>query len=243
MPTIDNVTGLAASLPGQVAKLKRDLKDLAGATTTQPNTLTVGAGGLTVVGASTFTGGIAGAVTATGSLSGTTISASSTITSSSTITGNTISSNNDVNASGNVNASGTVNAGSTSNLAGQITSAGTRNSISSGNTLYISAAGVIGLPVSSERYKTDIADAVIDVNNVLALTPIEYRTHLEIEEEGTEAPLHLGLRAEQVEALGLHYLVRYENDIVESVNYELLAMHLLPLVQSLAARITALEKK
>lgn len=70
MPAIDDPMGMAASIPGQLADLKRVVKDLSVNRTFSPNLFAVGAGGLTVAGPTTLTGGVAGPVAATGQLSG-----------------------------------------------------------------------------------------------------------------------------------------------------------------------------
>lgn len=173
------------------------------------------------------------------------ISAGTTITAG---TGITATSGNITAASGDVTASSSLNGGALSvsgggYVGGQIVSPGTRGAISSGNTLYIAADGTIGLPTSSERYKQDITDADIDVQAVDALRLVSFKYRNDVDDLGDDAPTVLGLIAEEVDALGLTELVRYEGGVVESVNYDRLPLFLLKLVQSQSERIAVLEKK
>lgn len=102
---------------------------------------------------------------------------------------------------------------------------------------YLGSTGLLGWVSSSRRYKQDIASAPIDVQAVLAMDVVTFRY---IEGDGT---IQHGLIAEDLDALGLTWLVDYgENgDTPQGVRYDLLALALLPAIQSAHTRLDAIE--
>ncbi|WP_336625589.1 MULTISPECIES: tail fiber domain-containing protein [unclassified Microbacterium] len=102
---------------------------------------------------------------------------------------------------------------------------------------YLGSTGLLGWVSSSRRYKQDIASAPIDVQAVLAMDVVTFRY---IEGDGT---IQHGLIAEDLEALGLTWLVDYgeDGDTPQGVRYDLLALALLPAIQSAHTRLDAIE--
>jgi len=103
---------------------------------------------------------------------------------------------------------------------------------------YVSAGGTLGWVSSSRTAKEDIETAPIDVQAVLAMEVVTY--HRIGAEDGQ---LEHGLIAEDLHDLGLTWLVDYgaEGDTPQGVRYDLLALALIPAVQSLDARLRSLE--
>lgn len=121
------------------------------------------------------------------------------------------------------------------NLSGDVY---TRTLTGSYRSLYVSAAGVLGWVSSSERFKQDIEPYPADVAALLAMQLVTFRYIA----DGDDGPIQHGLIAEQLEALGLTWLVEHDPDgTPEGVRYDLLALALVPVVQSLAARLDAIE--
>lgn len=102
---------------------------------------------------------------------------------------------------------------------------------------YLGSTGLLGWVSSSRRYKQDIASAPIDVQAVLAMDVVTFRY---IEGDGT---IQHGLIAEDLDALGLTWLVDYgeDGDTPQGVRYDLLALALLPAIQSAHTRLDAIE--
>jgi hypothetical protein len=104
--------------------------------------------------------------------------------------------------------------------------------------VWMSADGTLGHTASSRRYKQDIEPAKISVEAVRQIELVEFRY--------IKNPdlLETGVIAEQVEALGLEFLVDRELDgTIEGVHYSQLGLAALALAQSLADRVDALEAK
>jgi hypothetical protein len=105
-----------------------------------------------------------------------------------------------------------------------------------------SDGGRVGHVPSSRRFKQDEAPATISPAQVLALQAVTFRYIAAVEELGTDADRELGLIAEEVDAIGLDWLVYYDADGAPlGVRYERLALALLPLVQSHERRLATLE--
>lgn len=90
---------------------------------------------------------------------------------------------------------------------------------------------------SSRRYKTNIRPADQPWMRVLDIDPVwfEWRPELHMTTE-----TQFGAIAEEVEALGLASLVRYENGKVEGLHYDKIALALIPVVKQQQAQIDAL---
>jgi hypothetical protein len=177
MPAVDNPNGLAASLPGQIAGIRRDLKDLSNSVKAAPVKLVVGSGGLTV--------------------------------------------------------------------AGQITSIGSRTTLSgTTNALYIDASGNFGIPPSTQRLKQDITPAVITEEAVDALELVHFRYIQDVEQYGDQAPVQIGLIAEEVEKhLGSDFVFYDEEGRVAGIHFERITFALLPAIQAQSKRLAAIEER
>lgn len=102
----------------------------------------------------------------------------------------------------------------------------------SGTTLVWGAGGQITVVSSSARFKTDVRSLARDRirETVAKLRPVSYRSTCEHDDP---ALTHYGLIAEEVEAIDPN-LVTYDDDgQVRAVQYDRIAMLLLPLVQEL----------
>lgn len=109
-------------------------------------------------------------------------------------------------------------------------------------SLYVSATGLLGWVSSSRRHKKSIRLADVDPRAVLNLDLVTFLYKAEIDTDNL-GELQYGLIAEDVHDAGLTWLVDYgEDGIPEGVRYDRLALALLPLVQHLDARLTALEE-
>lgn len=114
---------------------------------------------------------------------------------------------------------------------------------SSGYTVaYINGDGRVTRGASSERFKRDIAAWSPDVQAIFAMRLVTFYYRDEVL-NGDEPRLEVGVIAEELVALGLDWLV-YTNENGEpmGVHYERIALALLPAVQDLDARVSALEE-
>jgi hypothetical protein len=141
----------------------------------------------------------------------------------------------DVTATGNVTAGGDVTAGGhgTFNAAWNYdVSAVTRRAV------WMDAAGRMGQTTSSRRFKKDIEAWSPEEQAILALRTVRFHWR---PEHGDDRHWEYGVVAEELDELGLGWLVSYEDDGVtpHSVHYERLAVALLPLLQRLAVDIEA----
>lgn len=108
---------------------------------------------------------------------------------------------------------------------------------------YINSDGTLGWVSSSRRHKKNIHPAAVDVQAVLSLELVTFLYKVEIDTD-RRAELQHGLIAEQLDEAGLDWLVDYGADgLPEGVRYDRLALALLPVVQDLDDRLTALEQK
>lgn len=113
----------------------------------------------------------------------------------------------------------------------------------SGANVYMDpVSGRIYRSTSSLRYKQDVVDADLDVDQVLALVPRRYRRKDEVEQRGDDAPTYVGFIAEEAAAAGLEQFVRSDADGPESFDYPTYAAvaHQAALREAFA-RIDALE--
>ncbi|WIM97710.1 tail fiber domain-containing protein [Actinoplanes oblitus] len=101
---------------------------------------------------------------------------------------------------------------------------------------------------SSRRYKTDINDAVIELDLFRQLRVVSFQDRAEVEALGVAAaPHHLGLIAEEVHDLGLTQLVQYrdteDGPVPDGVQYARLTLGLIQQLADAERRITALEAR
>ncbi|MDL9978853.1 tail fiber domain-containing protein [Microbacterium sp. ASV49] len=120
--------------------------------------------------------------------------------------------------------------------------------VSSYVAAYLNTDGRIGASPSSRRFKKDIAAWTPDLQALLALQVVTYRyraTLFDTSDPNRKAPpLEVGVIAEDLDALGLYWLVVYDDDgLPFAVHYDKIALALAPLIQDHEARLTALEDK
>lgn len=154
-----------------------------------------------------------------------------------------------ISATGEVVASGRIRSG---NLYGNILSVDYRN-------VYVTGVdGALGHVPSSARFKQDIESYDLAPDVLLRLRLVTFRYAAAVAALGENAQAEIGLIAEEVHALGLHWLVDYETRYTEEgalavppfqgeteripfgVKYERLVLAMLPWMQSVEERLTAL---
>lgn len=103
--------------------------------------------------------------------------------------------------------------------------------------------GQLGYASSSRRHKQNIAPFDITDAQVEALQVVTYRYIAQVFTHGDNAATEVGLIAEDLVDAGLGWAVFYDDDDEpQGINYELIGLALIPYVQRLGARITALEE-
>ena len=233
MPAVDDPFSIAASLPGQLATLKAQVKDLSVNRTQSPSILTVGAGGITDLGtlavtglttlssAVTLGGGVAGPVAATGALSGTTITGTGAISGASVaatgaITGASVAVTGAASsATSAVTGSSTV--GGNSTVSGQIFIPNGFAAVSGYTIAYINNDGRISVGASAARFKQDFQPVHAEplIAGIYAANLLHFRLIAAVDEidgkmgplrEGEQrgtAAIEIGLLADQLETIGL----------------------------------------
>jgi hypothetical protein len=207
----------------------------------------IGSGGtLTVAGALVVTGTIstpgvlssAGGLTAT---AGNITAPAGNVSAGGTVSAPAITATADVTAGGNVNATGTV-----VGTAG-ISSIGSYNNLltSGYRGLWVKTpTGEFGYVPSSRRFKQDETNATLPPALVRRLQLVTFRYIAAVEEFGSEAATEWGLIAEEVHALGLTWLVDYDEvGLPFGLKLDKLALALLPVIQDDDRRISALEAR
>ena len=96
----------------------------------------------------------------------------------------------------------------------------------SGNAVFVNSQGQLGVVVSSQRFKTEIA-AMADPDKLSRLRPVTF--HLKADPDG---PLQYGLIAEEVAKTYPALVIRDEHGRIDGVRYDELAPLLLRKVQS-----------
>jgi hypothetical protein len=121
---------------------------------------------------------------------------------------------------------------------------GRSNGVSGGLTAYIGADGRLAVSASSRRFKKDILAFAVDAQAVLAMQVVEFHWKSSMLTEDQTNPYEQGLIAEDLVELGLEWLVFYDDvGLARGIHYDKIALALIPVVQSLNARVTALEEK
>jgi hypothetical protein len=131
----------------------------------------------------------------------------------------------DIGNAGVASESGTVRIG-TSGTQTAVYVAGITNSKVTGNAVYVTSTGQLGVMASSERYKTAIAPMGPATAGLQALRPVTF--HLKTEPHGA---IQYGLIAEEVAAVYPELVIRGESGKIEGVRYDELAPMLLNEVQ------------
>jgi len=125
-----------------------------------------------------------------------------------------------------------------------------------GANCYITESGAIYRSTSSRRYKRDVEDLVVDVDQVLAMRPRTWRDRAEVERDPDTTNRYIGFVAEELVDIGLEAFVLYnEAGQVDAIAYDRLTAALVPVLQhqqrqldeqattlaALAAKVAALE--
>ena len=187
MPAIDDPFSVAASLPGQMAEIRRVVKDLSVNRTQSPAGLAVGATGLTVLGPTALTGplsvagGVTGPVAATGALSGTSVAVTGAATSASVTTTAGATVGGDINVTGDLY---TPHGRATPVVSGYVSA-------------WLNVDGRLGATASTRASKRDLIP-LTDITGIMSLTPYLGRYTWDAD----DSPLKVFLIAEDVQAAG-----------------------------------------
>ena len=101
----------------------------------------------------------------------------------------------------------------------------------------VDSNGLLQRSTSALKYKTDVRD--LESINVDQLRPVRYKSVCSNDDQDQD---HFGLIADEVDAAGITELVNYGPDgQVEGFQYDRLTVVLLKEIQSLRARLLALE--
>ena len=120
--------------------------------------------------------------------------------------------------------------------------AATYNQTNTGRAMYVNTAGLLGIGSSSQRFKENIEDAVIDTDSVLGVRVRTFTYNPDFIDSDGET--QIGVIAEELVALGLSEFVHFDHEgQAEGVAYEKLALALIPVVQKQSAQIEAIEAR
>lgn len=125
-----------------------------------------------------------------------------------------------------------------------ITSQGTyNNSVGPVRDVFVTSSGLLGVNLSSERYKEDIQNITIDPQKVYQIQPVEFKYKEGFINEEAKDQKFIGLIAEQLHEIGLDKFVEYNEDgIPDSVKYSMLSLALIETVKDLNDRLLKLEE-
>lgn len=243
MPAIDHPLGVAASLPGQVAALKKAVKDLSVNKTQSPDGLVIGVTGLTVAGPTALTGGVAGPVAASGALSGSSVSTPGPI-SGGALSGASVAVGSGAITGGTLTTTGGATIGTSASLGGDVFIPNRTAVVSGYFGLWVNSDGRIGISSSAERYKQDISPRAYTLEQIETIAVVSYRLKTAVELLGDAARVEVGVIAEQLVKAGLAEFVQFNADgTTETVAYERLALVALAGVQVLAGRMRSIEAR
>jgi hypothetical protein len=143
---------------------------------------------------------------------------------------------------------GTAVFNSTLTTTGNIYDLGGATTTSTANVYINSVSGLIARSTSSQRYKVAIEEQTIPKEAILALTPKSYVDKGEADAQGTTdgLPRLLGVIAEDLALIPVikDLLVQYnEEGQPDAVNYDRIAVALIPLLKDHEARLSQLEGK
>jgi hypothetical protein len=110
--------------------------------------------------------------------------------------------------------------------------------------MWMSSAGVFGYASSSRTKKQDIVSANIDVSSVLSIEPKQFRYIKAVEQFGEEAPVELGMIAEDLHDAGLTHFVDYDDDgVIQGIHYSTYVVALQAVIRDQAARLAEIERR
>lgn len=114
-----------------------------------------------------------------------------------------------------------------------------RNLAGTRRAAWIQSDGLLGYSASSERYKKNIEPFEITDEQIAALVVVSYQFRAPLAAGGRT---EIGLIAERLVDAGLSWAVFFNEDgTPEGINYDMIGVALLPVVQRLLTRIAALE--
>jgi len=108
-----------------------------------------------------------------------------------------------------------------------------------GNAVYVSSGGQLGVQSSSRRYKQDIRDMGDTTETVMGLRPVRFR----YKTEGADGSEQYGLIAEEVEEVAPELVGRGLDGQIDSVHYEKVNAILLNQVQAQQRQIEAQKQQ
>lgn len=122
---------------------------------------------------------------------------------------------------------------------------------SAGANVYVAEDGALMRSSSARKYKTDIQDADNDYGNkLIEFAPQKWidkaeKKHYEEDPKNNKKPgYYYGLIADDLDAAGLDMLVNYGAEgEVEGINYDRLAVALLPVIKSLKEQVASLKEQ
>jgi len=143
---------------------------------------------------------------------------------------------------------GAITANSTLTMNGNFYNYVSATGTGSANAVINSSSGYLFRSTSSQRYKVEIEPQEIPVTSILALQPKSYVDKGDAERKGTTdgLPRYLGLIAEdvvQIPVLGELLANLDKENRPDSVNYDRIAIALIPLLKDHEARLNKLEGK
>jgi len=157
------------------------------------------------------------------------------------------SSSGQISSSASIVTSSTITAGSTMTAQAYFYNSGYATTTSSANAYINSSTGLLARSSSSLRYKLDVEPQVIPVASILQLSPKSFIDKASADAQGGSTnglPRILGLIAEeiaQIPVLADLLMNKNEQGQPDSVNYDRVAVALIPLLQDLNTRLTKLE--
>ena len=122
---------------------------------------------------------------------------------------------------------------------------------SAGANVFVAPDGALVRSASARKYKTDIQDAnnaygekLIEFAPKKWIDKVEKKRYEEDPENNKKPGYYYGLIADDLDAAGLDMLVNYGADgEVEGINYDRLAVALLPVIKSLKDQVASLKKQ
>jgi hypothetical protein len=147
------------------------------------------------------------------------------------------SNNIDIGSQGGPNDNGIVRIG-TAGTQTTVLIAGIESTKVTGNAVYVTANGKLGVLASAERYKTAIESMGTDTDKLQQLRPVTF--HLKTEPNGA---VQYGLIAEEVDKVFPELVIRDEVGAVQGVRYDELAPMLLNEVQQQKAQLRDIRRE
>ncbi|MFK0099246.1 tail fiber domain-containing protein [Streptomyces sp. NPDC091040] len=113
--------------------------------------------------------------------------------------------------------------------------------------VWVEGSGTFCRNTSARKFKENIRDFDIDPADVLKMRPVIYDRKDQLDEETGEIRPgrkgEVGLIADEVDDLGLKWLVQYMDGEIDALRYDLLGVALLPVVQAQERRLRDLEAR